>query len=94
MLRHPKVFEDKTVNFDLFVKIYAWVLTRCYDLDFGRMAMIPMADNYNHFHHEVEFALINKPEHLNTTATSSEFIRDKFMNDYSLVFKEELEKMA
>ena len=53
-----------------------------------------MADNYNHLDQEIQVTLINKPEHLNTSATSPEFIKEKFMNDYSIVFKEELEQMA
>ena len=91
MLKYPNVFEERTVNYELFLKVYAWVGTRCFDLQFGRTGMIPMADNYNHLDQEIQVTLINKPEHLNTSATSPEFIREKFMNDYSIVFKEELE---
>ena len=86
MLRFPDIFEEKTIDEELFLKVYAQVCTRCFDLDYGRTAMIPMADNYNHYHNEVEFDLVNKSEHLETSVTSPEFVKDKFMNDYSLVF--------
>ena len=64
MLKHTDVFEQATVDQDLFMKMFAQVCTRNFDLDYGRVAMIPMADNYNHHNNEIQFGLVNKPEHL------------------------------
>ena len=60
MLKHCDVFEDKTVDYDVFLRIYGHVGTRCFNIGNDRYAMVPMADNYNHSHFAVEYMIITK----------------------------------
>ena len=76
------------------MRAYAWVVTRCFDLGFGRTGMVPMGDNLNHYHYHVQDSIINKPEHLATTADSHDFIMDKYMDNYSILFQQELLELA
>ena len=39
MLKHPKVFQKETIDKEMFLRAYAWVVTRCFDLGFGRTGM-------------------------------------------------------
>ena len=94
MLKHPKVFQEKTIQQEMFNRAYGWVVTRCFDLGFGRTSMVPMGDNFNHYHYNVQDTLINKPEHLAATAESPEFIMEKYMNNYSILFQQELLELA
>ena len=94
LLKHPKVFKEKTIDQEMFIRAYTWVVTRCFDLGFGRTAMVPMGDNFNHYHYYVQDALINKPEHLATTAGSPDFIMERYMNNYSILFQQELLELA
>jgi hypothetical protein len=48
--------------------------------------MIPMADNFNHNDVNVTFELITKSLQLEADEQSTYFTRNKFMNDYSLIF--------
>ena len=94
MLKHPKVFQKETIDKEMFLRAYTWVVTRCFDLGFGRTGMVPMGDNFNHYHYFVQDALINKQEHLATKAGSPDFIMERFMNNYSILFQQELLELA
>ena len=60
MLTSPEVFEERTATYEVFLRIYGQVATRCFDIGNGEFAMVPMADNYNHSHMSVEYYVISK----------------------------------
>ena len=60
MLTNVEVFEERTARYEIFLKIYSQVATRCFDIGNGEYAMVPMADNYNHSHKSVEYYVISK----------------------------------
>jgi hypothetical protein len=51
--------------------------------------MIPMADNLNHADVTIIFEIITKSLHLEADEKSNYFTKTKYMNDYSVLFKEE-----
>ena len=60
MLKHPEVFEERTIDYEIFMKLYGQVGTRCFNIGNDMYAMVPMADNYNHSHFAVEYMVISK----------------------------------
>ena len=91
MLRYPNVFEEETVNFDLFTLVYGQIWTRCFDTTLVKTALVPCADMYNHCHYGSDFRCIVKRLQLSACPESAYFGKSKFMNDYSQLFEQELQ---
>ena len=55
--------------------------------------MVPMADNYNHSHFAIEYMVISKPMILEPKKTETIFDKNLIMNDYSFIFRKELQEL-
>ena len=89
-MTNTDVFEERTADYQVFIKIYSQVATRCFDIGAGVYAMVPMADNYNHSHKAVEYYVISRKKILNQEAVKTHKEKNMMMNDYSFLFKKEL----
>ena len=77
----------------IFLRIYAQVATRCFNIGDDQYAMVPMADNYNHSHFSIEYMVISKPDILEPKKTTTLSDKNVIMNDYSFIFRKELTEL-
>lgn len=85
--KYPKVFGPKFVDEGLFMNIYAQVCTRCFGYGLDSTSMIPMADNLNHSSVDITYEVISTQFHLQGPSNPKYYRVNKFMNDYSHIFK-------
>ena len=71
------------------MRIFAQVCSRCFGWGLPTTTMIPMADNLNHSHITVVNETINLELQRYGDDNSKYYTKDKFMNDYSVLFEEE-----
>ena len=50
-----------------------------------------MADNYNHSHLTIEQEIIHTVKHPKAENSTKYFTREKYLSDYSLIFKNEMQ---
>ena len=73
-----------------FTKFYGQVCSRCFGWGLPTTSMVPMADNFNHSDVSNVQEIIHRNLHLDIDEENSYFTKTKYMNDYSMVFEEEL----
>ena len=87
MKSQHKVFDQKYINEELFMNLYAQACTRCWGYNLPSTCMIPMADNFNHTSTTISRNVISKDlHHKGKNLDYSYFTHKKFMNDYSQLF--------
>ena len=64
------------------------IITRRFGWPLPHTGLVPMADNYNHSNVEIVQEVIHKQKQLE--ASEAYFTKNKFMNDYSAFFQDEL----
>ena len=73
---------------------YAQVCTRCFGIAFTKAAMVPCADNLNHWHTHSGVHLMNKTLHLRPLSVEGYFSKELFLTDVRSVWSEqELDKI-
>ena len=70
------------------MRIFAQVCSRCFGWGLPHTSMIPMADNLNHSDITVINETINKDFQKEANKDFIYFTKDKFMNDYTVLFDE------
>lgn len=70
------------------MNVYGQVCTRAFGYGFPSTSMVPMCDNINHSGCNVSLELINLSLHKEGAKNLEYFKFDKFMVNYSTVFKE------
>ena len=86
MSKYPEIFQESSLQIELFKRFYAQVCTRCFGWSMPTTAMIPVADNFNHSNVQTEFSIFHKKMHLECNRDSQYFTKTRFMNDFSLCY--------
>ena len=94
MMKYSSVFEPRTIDFNLYKRIYSQVMTRCFNTSLYGTAMVPMSDMYNHYHYWAEIVFVVKRLQLSKVQDSDYFTKSEFMNDYSQFFWPDLQQLA
>lgn len=90
----PKIFKPNFFNRLVFNKLYGSCCTRCFGYGVPYTCMVPMGDFQNHSDKEANsYEMINLRQHLRpdlldkTIANNTYFSREKYLNNYELIFK-------
>ena len=63
LANYPDIFAPGRITYDHFLRFYGQVVTRCFGWGLPSTAMVPMADNFNHSHVDVQQEIINSELH-------------------------------
>lgn len=90
----PKIFKPKFFSRAVFNKLYGSCCTRCFGYGVPYTCMVPMGDFQNHSDKEANsYEMINLRQHLRpdvldkTIPNNTYFSREKYLNNYELIFK-------
>ena len=80
------IFEEKFIDKDLFMNVYAQVCTRCFGYGLESTAMIPMADNLNHSSVDITNEMMSMAYHPTGDSNLEYYRIAKYLADYSAAY--------